>query len=234
MKINTSEKVKILACGAALLLGFAVVGGSLLSDRNELLSSAANLPSYHVTVSDSIDITAGEAAVGEIIESVSETVIEITAAQTEEPITEVPEITEAPVTEPPMTSVPETIPSETILPTTEAPATEPQVTAIPETAPPETLPPTTTASVTEPQMTTSAETEAPATEPPTTTAEETEIADTAPISEYRYVLNTNTKKFHHPACSSVKQMKEKNTATSNESRDVIIAMGYSPCGRCKP
>ncbi|MBU5428924.1 hypothetical protein KQI22_02420 [Kineothrix sp. MSJ-39] len=33
----------------------------------------------------------------------------------------------------------------------------------------------------------------------------------------RYILNTNTKKFHYPDC-----------------REEIIAQGYSPCGICKP
>ena len=51
---------------------------------------------------------------------------------------------------------------------------------------------------------------------------------------YTYVLNKNTKKFHKPECSSVKDMKEKNKEYSNESRDDIIAKGYSPCKRCNP
>lgn len=49
-----------------------------------------------------------------------------------------------------------------------------------------------------------------------------------------YVLNKNTKKFHHPDCSSVQDMSPKNREDSTASRDDIIAMGYSPCGRCKP
>ena len=40
-----------------------------------------------------------------------------------------------------------------------------------------------------------------------------------------YVLNTHTKKFHLPTCSSVSQMKEKNRAYSNESRDQLISGG---------
>ncbi|MCR5166568.1 MAG: hypothetical protein K6C13_05035, partial [Oscillospiraceae bacterium] len=51
---------------------------------------------------------------------------------------------------------------------------------------------------------------------------------------YTYVLNKNTKKFHRPDCSSVKDMKEKNKEYSNESRDEIIAKGYSPCKKCNP
>ena len=51
---------------------------------------------------------------------------------------------------------------------------------------------------------------------------------------YTYVLNKNTKKFHRPDCSSVKDMKEKNKEYSNEIRDEIIAKGYSPCKKCNP
>ena len=50
----------------------------------------------------------------------------------------------------------------------------------------------------------------------------------------QYVLNTNTKKFHIPSCSSVKQMKDKNKKYVTMSRDEIIAQGYDPCGRCHP
>ncbi|MBQ9718438.1 MAG: MBL fold metallo-hydrolase, partial [Clostridia bacterium] len=49
-----------------------------------------------------------------------------------------------------------------------------------------------------------------------------------------YVLNTNSKKFHYPSCSSVKQMSEKNKAYYTGTRDEVIAMGYDPCGNCHP
>lgn len=49
-----------------------------------------------------------------------------------------------------------------------------------------------------------------------------------------YVLNNNTKKFHYPTCGSVKKIKEKNYGESTESRDALIAKGYSPCGNCHP
>jgi len=49
-----------------------------------------------------------------------------------------------------------------------------------------------------------------------------------------YVLNTNSKKFHYPSCSSVSRMSAKNREDSNLSRDVIVSYGYSPCGICKP
>ena len=50
----------------------------------------------------------------------------------------------------------------------------------------------------------------------------------------KYILNTNTKKFHYPTCSSVSQMAEKNKKAVTASRDEIIADGYSPCVNCKP
>ena len=49
-----------------------------------------------------------------------------------------------------------------------------------------------------------------------------------------YVLNTNTKKFHYPSCSSVKQMSDRNRQDVTESRDELIAEGYSPCKNCNP
>ncbi len=53
-------------------------------------------------------------------------------------------------------------------------------------------------------------------------------------SEYDYVINTNTGKFHHPWCSSVDQMNEENKQFYTGDRDDLIAQGYSPCGRCNP
>ena len=49
-----------------------------------------------------------------------------------------------------------------------------------------------------------------------------------------YILNTNTKKFHYPSCSSVRAMSEKNKWAVSYSRDKIIGMGYDPCKRCNP
>lgn len=49
-----------------------------------------------------------------------------------------------------------------------------------------------------------------------------------------YVLNTNTKKFHYPSCSSAAQIKSKNRKDVCESRDTIIGWGYDPCKRCNP
>ena len=49
-----------------------------------------------------------------------------------------------------------------------------------------------------------------------------------------YILNTNTKKFHYPSCSGVKQMKASNKKEYTGSRDDLIAQGYDPCKKCNP
>ena len=49
-----------------------------------------------------------------------------------------------------------------------------------------------------------------------------------------YILNTNTKKFHIPSCSSVKKMKDKNKREFTGSRDNVISQGFQPCQRCCP
>lgn len=49
-----------------------------------------------------------------------------------------------------------------------------------------------------------------------------------------YILNTNTRKFHRPDCSSVKKMKDKNKAEFTGTRGEAIAAGYDPCGNCNP
>lgn len=57
----------------------------------------------------------------------------------------------------------------------------------------------------------------------------------APVSTGKeYILNTNTKKFHYPSCSSVKQMKASNKKEYTGSRDDLIAQGYDPCKKCNP
>lgn len=72
-------------------------------------------------------------------------------------------------------------------------------------------------------------TPAPSPEP-----EKQEPATGSEASQADYILNTNTKKFHYPTCSSVKDMKEKNKQEFFGTRDEAISNGYSPCGRCKP
>lgn len=49
-----------------------------------------------------------------------------------------------------------------------------------------------------------------------------------------YVLNTNSKKFHLPSCSSVDQMSPKNREDVEDTRENLIAKGYDPCKCCNP
>lgn len=69
---------------------------------------------------------------------------------------------------------------------------------------------------------------------PSAEPEKQEPATGSEASQADYILNTNTKKFHYPTCSSVNDMKEKNKQEFFGTRDETIALGYSPCGRCKP
>lgn len=79
---------------------------------------------------------------------------------------------------------------------------------------------------------------------PSTKAENTEqvqqtgqavVETPQPVAEgTSYVLNTNTKKFHHTWCSSVNEMKAKNREDFTGSRDDVIARGFVPCKRCNP
>lgn len=49
-----------------------------------------------------------------------------------------------------------------------------------------------------------------------------------------YILNTNSKKFHYPSCSSVGSMSNKNKKEFFGTRDEAIAKGYVPCKKCNP
>ncbi len=52
--------------------------------------------------------------------------------------------------------------------------------------------------------------------------------------ETDYVLNTSSKKFHRPDCSSVDSMSGKNRQEYHGTREELIAQGYEPCGSCHP
>lgn len=73
---------------------------------------------------------------------------------------------------------------------------------------------------------------APQTENNAPAVEEPAAETPAPATtELTYVLNVKTKKFHKPSCNSLPTT---NRQDSSESRDSIIAQGYSPCKRCNP
>ncbi len=106
----------------------------------------------------------------------------------------------------------------------------------------QTTPPETVASTTVTTTTTATTTTEPP--PPQTTEQTTETTTTETTTETtatepepaggHYILNTNTMKFHHPTCGSANKIKPENKGESFESRDALIAKGYSPCGSCKP
>ena len=67
-----------------------------------------------------------------------------------------------------------------------------------------------------------------------TTTEKTTKATTTkkePAKE-SYVLNTNTKKIHHPGCSAVGKMKDKNKREVTDTVEHLENQGYSKCGIC--
>lgn len=154
-------------------------------------------------------------------ETVTEEPAEAPVSPTEAPTKAPTEVTEAP------TEVPTEV-TEAPTEVTEAPTETPTA---PPTEPP-TEPPTTppTEPVTEPE-----------TEAPTEAQDESTVPERTPPTlpedtsgAAHYVLNTNTKKFHTPGCSSVKTIKDENRAEVFVSRDTLLADGYEPCKRCNP
>lgn len=61
-----------------------------------------------------------------------------------------------------------------------------------------------------------------------TTAQQTETS----ASTATYVLNTNTKKIHHPSCQHAKKIKDSNYATSSLTIAELEAQGYVCCKVC--
>ena len=74
------------------------------------------------------------------------------------------------------------------------------------------------------------------TEIPDSSTENDEKDDTGADdpSDVTYILNTNSKKFHKPSCSSAASIKEANKQNYSGPREDLIADGYTPCGTCKP
>ena len=98
----------------------------------------------------------------------------------------------------------------------------------------------TTVTTTAPVVTTTATeksvpvtTEIPA--PVITEAPQTQVVqDPSNPTSRNYVLNTNTKKFHFPGCSSVGKISAKNRKDIESTREDLISQGYSPCKICNP
>lgn len=47
-----------------------------------------------------------------------------------------------------------------------------------------------------------------------------------------YIINKNSKKFHKPDCSYVKDMKPQNKKESDKTKEELEKLGYSPCQSC--
>lgn len=73
-----------------------------------------------------------------------------------------------------------------------------------------------------------------ATQPTQTQPTETTQGTTIPVGTGAYILNTSSKKFHLPGCSSAEKIKEENRKESNATRYELMAEGYAPCGKCNP
>ncbi len=84
-------------------------------------------------------------------------------------------------------------------------------------------------------------TTSPTTRPTAVPTAKPTLAPTTPSSgtqdehtDVKYILNTNTKKFHHPTCHSVGRISEENKQKSVLARNELINQDYEPCGNCKP
>lgn len=51
---------------------------------------------------------------------------------------------------------------------------------------------------------------------------------------YTYILNTNSKKFHLPECTSVSDIKKEHKQSYMGDKNELLEQGYSPCKRCNP
>lgn len=54
------------------------------------------------------------------------------------------------------------------------------------------------------------------------------------VDNQEYILNTSSKKFHYPTCSTIDKIKDLNKENYFGTRQVLIEQGYEPCGICKP
>lgn len=162
----------------------------------------------YVTEVRALDTKESETPAEVTVESITEKQVELPIVEVTEAPTEVSTEAQTEEVTEPETTVPETE-TPTVVETTETPTEAP-------TEPETTTPETETATVEE---TTEAPTEAP--------TEATQEGKT-------YVLNTNTKKFHKPTCSSAGDIKPKNYAEYVGTAEEVEAMGYEGCKRCKP
>lgn len=67
-----------------------------------------------------------------------------------------------------------------------------------------------------------------------TTQQQVIVQEESDEADFKWVLNTKSKKIHSPSCSSASTMKEDNKAYSSDSISSLISQGYETCGSCKP
>ena len=61
----------------------------------------------------------------------------------------------------------------------------------------------------------------------------TQDADSDTVST-KYILNTNSKRFHLEICQQAKDIKEENRQLYSGDREMLLQQGYTPCGSCDP
>ncbi len=71
-------------------------------------------------------------------------------------------------------------------------------------------------------------------EPSETKTPEPETEEPSGEDDYKWVLNTNSKKIHKDGCSALKNMSEDNKGYSSKSIEELEGEGYTPCKICNP
>ncbi|MBE6757243.1 MAG: hypothetical protein E7552_01665 [Ruminococcaceae bacterium] len=61
---------------------------------------------------------------------------------------------------------------------------------------------------------------------------ETITETTTASNNASFILNTATKRIHHPACSSIKDIKKNNKQEFHGTVDELLKQGYTTCGNC--
>jgi len=70
--------------------------------------------------------------------------------------------------------------------------------------------------------------------PPAGEDTQSTATDSGAQADVTYVFNKKSMRFHTPACDGAKTMSEKNKELFSGTREEAIALGYAPCGTCKP
>ena len=66
------------------------------------------------------------------------------------------------------------------------------------------------------------------------TSDSRSIVDEPQVHESQYVINTNTRKFHVPSCSSVRKINAENRLDYYGTKEDLLNQGYEPCQKCYP